>query len=107
MGNTINQEFGQDDVIGNMMKSGMNMKMNQQNKQGPVPFQFPSNNAQKSSQPKMNGPSGIDELLNELNNGKQSNSRDDLSVSSGSVNIKSSAKRTKSGKKGGIQLDLR
>ena len=49
-------------------------------------------------------------ILNELNNGKSSNmnTRDDMSVSSnGSVNIKSSVKRTKAAKKGGIQLDLR
>jgi hypothetical protein len=112
MGNTINQEFGQDDIIGNMMKNGMNMKMNQQRPQQ-SPSMFPSNPSnigQKSTQPKMNGPVGIDELLNELNNGKSSNmnTRDDMSVSSnGSVNIKSSVKRTKAAKKGGIQLDLR
>ena len=107
MGNTINQEFGQDDVIGNMMKSGMNMKMNQQRQQGPLP-QFPQNMGQRPSQPKMSGPVGIDELLNELNGGTQSNNRDDASVSSkGSINIKSSAKRSKSSKKGGIQLDIR
>ena len=102
MGNTINQEFGQDDIIGNMMKSGMNMKMNQQSRPaGPAPF------PQRSTQPKMNGPVGIDELLSELNGGK-TNTRDDASVSTnGSLNIKSSAKRTKAGKKGGIQLDLR
>jgi hypothetical protein len=108
MGNTINQEFGQDDVIGNMMKSGMNMKMNQQRQQQQGPSPFPSNFVQKQTQPKMNGPIGIDELLDELNNGKPSNNRDDASVSSsGSINIKTSAKRTKSGKKGGIQLDIR
>jgi hypothetical protein len=93
MGNTINKEFGKDDVIGNMMKSGINMKM--------------------GTQPKMNGPVGIDELLNVLNGGNSTiNTRDDISVSSngsvGNVNMKSSAKRTKiGGKKGGIQLDLR
>jgi hypothetical protein len=107
MGNTINQEFGQDDVIGNMMKSGMNMKMNQQRQQQPTP-QFPQNMGQRPTQPKMSGPVGIDELLNELNGGRPSNNKDDASVSSnGSINIKSSAKRTKSGKKGGIQLDIR
>jgi len=90
MGNSINQEFGQNDVIGNMMKSGINMKMNQQ--RGP-----------SGPQQRMNGPSGIDDILNELNSG-----RDDASVSSNeSVTIRSSAKRTKAGKKGGIQLDLR
>ena len=108
MGNTINQEFGQDDIIGNMMKSGMNMKLNQQRQQQQPPPQFPQNIGQRPSQPKMSGPVGIDELLNELNGGRPSNNKDDASVSSnGSINIKSSAKRTKSGKKGGIQLDIR
>jgi hypothetical protein len=109
MGNTINQEFGQDDVIGNMMKSGINMKMNQQQRpQGPQGPQGPSPFPQRQQQPKMSGPVGIDELLNELNSGKQSNNNDDASVSSnGSINIKSLSKRTKAGKKGGIQLDLR
>jgi hypothetical protein len=119
MGNTINQEFGQDDVIGNLMKGGINMKMQQQAQQA----QHQQNNSSqqrgpsgpmrspgpKLQQTKMNGPVGIDELLNELNGGNHSNTmRDDVSVSSGeSVTIKSSAKRTKNGKKGGIQLDLR
>ena len=96
MGNTIDKEFGQNDIIGNMMKSGIDMKMNQQRQPQKGPF--------GPSQPRMNGPVGIDELLNELNNGN-----DDASVgsSNGSItNIKSSAKRTKAGKKG-IQLDLR
>jgi len=99
MGSTINQEFGQDDVIGNMMKNGINMKMNQQ--------RGPSGPQVRNSQPKMNGPVGIDELLNELNGGN-TNTRDDVSISSSeSINIKSSAKRSKAGKKGGIQLDIR
>ena len=129
MGNTINQEFGQDDVIGNLMKGGINMKMQQQAQQAQQQQQSNSSQQQQQSnssqqrgpsgpmrspgpklqQTKMNGPVGIDELLNELNGGNHSNTmRDDVSVSSGeSVTIKSSAKRTKSGKKGGIQLDLR
>ena len=99
MGSTINQEFGQDDIIGNMMKNGINMKMNQQ--------RGPSGPQARSSQPKMNGPVGIDELLNELNGGN-TNTRDDVSISSSeSINIKSSARRSKAGKKGGIQLDIR
>jgi hypothetical protein len=106
MGNTINQNLGANDFVGNMMKEGINMKMNQQ--RGPVgPVPQPSNipNMFKGTQPKMNGPVDIDELLNELNS-----NNDDGSVSSnGSVNMKSSAKRTtKQGqRKGGIQLDLR
>jgi hypothetical protein len=100
MGNTINQQFGQDDFIGNMMKDGINTKINQQRNN----FVGPNSNQQK----KMNGPVGIDELLNELNSGGNSNSRDDISVSSkGSINIKTSAKRTNASKKGGIQLDIR
>jgi hypothetical protein len=106
MGSTINQEFGQGDFIGNMMKEGINMKMNQQ-RPGPVgPMgQYAQQSGGRPGQAKMSGPVGIDELLNELNTG----TRDDVSVSSNeSVNIKSSAKRTKmGGKKGGIQLDLR
>jgi hypothetical protein len=105
MGNTINQEFGQDDVIGNLMKGGINMKMNQQfNQKSPA---GPSRPPQQ--QTKMNGPVGIDDLLNELNGGGNSNiMKDDDSISSReSITIKSSAKRTKNGKKGGIQLDIR
>jgi len=99
MGNTINQQFGQDDFIGNMMKDGINTKINQQKNNFVGP---------KVPQQKMNGPVGIDELLNELNSGNNSNQRDDMSISSkGSINIKTSAKRSNASKKGGIQLDLR
>jgi hypothetical protein len=99
MGNTINQQFGQDDYIGNMMKDGINAKINQQRNNSFV--------GPKAPQQKMNGPVGIDELLNELNSGN-TNSKDDMSVSSkGSINIKTSGRRTNASKKGGIQLDLR
>lgn len=97
MSSTINKEFGKDDVIGNIMKSGLDMKMNQQQR-GPIGPMGPSR-----PQPRMNEPIGIDELLNELNN-------DNISVASSTesiTKIKSSAKRTKAGKKGGIQLDIR
>jgi hypothetical protein len=98
MGNTINQEFGQNDFLGNMMKEGINMKMNR-----PGAPSGPFRPATAMPQGKMNGPSGIDDILNELNTG-----RDDESVSShGSSIIRSSAKRNKNGKKSGIQLDLR
>jgi hypothetical protein len=93
MGNTINKEFGEDDIVGNMMKQGINMKMNQdQRVQGPL---------NKPIQQKMNGPVGIDELLNELNS-------DNISETSSvnSINIKTSTKRTKGNKKGNVQLDL-
>ena len=132
MGNTINQEFGAGDFLGNMMKEGIQMKMNQG--QGPQqgPQRGPPVGPQRPSsqdpfaammgqrpagpplnQPKMTGPVGIDELLSELSSGNNNNNnfnsrnnmRDDMSVSSaGSVTIKSSAKR-KNGKKG-IQLDI-
>ena len=98
MGETINKEFGQDDVIGNLMKSGLDMKMNQQRGEAP------SRGPMRMPQAKMNGPVGIDELLNELNGD------DNRSVGSSNAsvtNIKTSAKRSKAGKKGGIQLDLR
>jgi len=89
MNNTINQEFGEGDILGNIMKNGINTKMNQQR---PIPMPGP--------QAKMNGPIGIDDLLDELN-------RDDVSVSStGSGTIRSSARRTKTGKRTGIQLDI-
>ena len=92
MNNTINEQYGQNDIIGNMMKGGINMKMNQNRPQGPSP-----------NQPTMQGPIGIDELLNELNE----NTNDNESVSTTeSIKIKSKPKRTKINKKGGIQLDL-
>jgi len=100
MGGAINQEFGSNDFLGNLMKGGINMKMN------PQPSTAgPARGPPSGEQSKMSGPQGIDDLLNELNN----NTRDDTSVSStGSINIRSSAKRTvKGGKKGGIALDLR
>jgi hypothetical protein len=53
-----------------------------------------------NSQQKMSGPSGVDDLLNELNNG-----RDDVSMSSNETSsvIMSSSRRNKKNKKG-IQL---
>ena len=104
MGNTINEQFGQNDPIGNLMKGGINQKVNQQRNNGPVgPSPFAGlAKTPPASQQRMNGPVGIDDLLNELNDNTE------MSVSSAeSVTIKSSAKRTKAGKKGSIQLDLR
>jgi len=101
MNNTINQEFGEGDVLGNIMKNGINMKMNQQRAEQ-RPEQRPAQRPEQrpGPQPKMNGPIGIDDLLDELN-------RDDASVSStGSGTIRSSARRTKTGKRTGIQLDI-
>ena len=96
MSNTVDQQFGQDDIIGNLMKSGMNMKMDQQRgPSGPSPFM--GNRPQK----KMSGPVGIDELLSELNDNDSLSSKE-------SVTIKSSGKRNmKTNKKGGIELDIR
>jgi hypothetical protein len=93
-GSNIDDHLGQNNPLGDFMKSGINMKMNQQQKSFP---QKPSNN-----QPKMNGPVGIDELLNELNN------QDDGSVASSneSVNMKSFGKRSVKGKKGGFSLNI-
>jgi len=93
MSNTVDQQFGQDDIIGNLMKTGMNMKMNNNRRpSGPMPF--------AGNQMKMNGPVGIDELLDELNDNGSVSSKE-------SVTIKSSAKRNiKTNKKGGIELDL-
>lgn len=89
MSENIGQQFGEDDRIGNMMRQGINMKMNAQQ-----PMPRPGN------QQKMSGPSGVDDLLNELNSG-----RDDVSVSSNETSsvIMSSSRRNKKNKKG-IQL---
>lgn len=89
MSENIGQQFGEDDRIGNMMRQGINMKMNAQQ-----PMPRPGN------QQRMNGPSGVDDLLNELNSG-----RDDVSVSSNETSsvIMSSSRRNKKNKKG-IQL---
>ncbi len=113
MAQNISSEFGENDEIGNMMKAGINMKMNQGNPPpsfnrptGPVgpsrpPMMggFPSSFG--GSQPRMNGPSDVDELLSKLNS-----NGDDVSVSSmaSSVRMRSSGKRK--GKKPGIDLDI-
>ncbi len=93
MTGNINQQFGENDFVGNMMKDGMNNKINQR-------FQQEPSRAGPQPQPKMSGPVGIDEILNELNDGG--------SVSSdGSVKMKTSPKRNfTQNKKGGIQLSI-
>jgi hypothetical protein len=105
MEGTINKEYGVNDPIGNIMKNGLNMKFGPQSQPSANPFT-------KANQPKMNGPTGIDDLLDELNGNTMNNTtsftNDDESVSSrGSVNIKPIPRRAKTTKKGGIQLDLR
>jgi hypothetical protein len=98
MGNTINQQFGETDFVGNMMKEGINMKMNQQ--RGPIG----QSSSRQTFQPKMSGPVGIDELLDELNSG---NGTDNVSISSEeSVKMSTSNKRTVGGRKGGLQLNI-
>jgi len=94
MSGTINEQFGNNNFVGNMMKHGMNNKIDQRFPQrGPSPRPEP--------QPKMNGPVGIDELLNELNDGNGSVSSDE------SVKMKNSAKRTIApNKRGGINLSI-
>jgi hypothetical protein len=94
MAQNIGSQFtGEEDILGKMMKEGIQMRMNPASNRSaagpaPAPTPFPSESS-----------TNIDDLLNELN-------RDDVSVSSsGSVNIKSSGKR-KNGRKGGIQLNF-
>ena len=97
MSGTINEQFGSNNFVGNMMKDGMNNKINQNFPQrGPVgPMQQRSDN-----QPKMNGPVGIDELLNELNDGNGSVSSEE------SIKIKTSVKRNNGINKRGINLSI-
>jgi len=90
MNNTINQEFGNDDMIGNLMKQGINNRASNFKQAGP-----------SMPQKKMSGPTDIDDLLDELN------ADDNASVSSNeSLNLRSSLKKSKNKKKGGFQLDL-
>jgi hypothetical protein len=92
MSGTINEQFGNNNFVGNMMKDGMNNKIDQR---------FPQRGPSPQPQPKMNGPVGIDELLNELNDGNGSVSSDE------SVKMKNSAKRTIApNKRGGINLSI-
>ena len=114
MEGTINKEYGVNDPIGNIMKNGLNMKFGPQAQPQAPARQQSQNPFTKANQPRMNGPTGIDELLDELNGNTMNNTtsftNDDESVSSrGSVNIKPMPRRTKAAasKKGGIQLDLR
>jgi hypothetical protein len=92
MSGTINEQFGNNNFVGNMMKDGMNNKIDQR---------FPQRGPAPQPQPKMNGPVGIDELLNELNDGNGSVSSDE------SIKMKNSAKRTIApNKRGGINLSI-
>ncbi len=109
MNNGINSQFGANDPIGNMMKQGINMKMNQQGPPPPMqsrmpPRSPPQMNSFGPSRPQatMRGPSGVDDLLNEL----KSSGDDDMSESS--FNMRTSGKKggLKKGKSGGVTLDL-
>lgn len=84
MNQNIDREFGMNDSIGNMMKSGINQKVNNM-----------------GGQSTMSGPKGIDDLIGELND-------DNGSVSSEeSINMStSSLRKGKRNKKGGISLNL-
>tara|TARA_Y200000002_G_C22669521_1_gene659363 strand:+ start:582 stop:1856 length:1275 start_codon:yes stop_codon:yes gene_type:complete len=84
MNQNIDDRFGPNDSIGNMMKSGIN------NKVSSMPGQHT-----------MSGPKGIDDLIGELND-------DNASVSSEeSINMSSSSNRkARRNKKGGISLNL-
>lgn len=84
MNQNIDDRFGANDSIGNMMKSGINNKVSSMN----------------YNQPTMSGPKGIDDLIGELND-------DNASVSSEeSINMTSSSKKARRNKKGGISLNI-
>jgi hypothetical protein len=96
MSGTINEQFGNNNFVGNMMKDGMNNKIDQ--KFSGARGSFPS---RPEPQPKMNGPVGIDELLNELNDENGSVSSEE------SIKMKTSVKRTTGpNKRGGINLSI-
>ena len=83
MNNTIDSEFGSNDSIGNMMKSGINNKVN------------------RMGQNTMSGPKGIDDLIGELNDDSGSvSSEESLNMST------SSFRKSKKNKKGGISLNI-
>ena len=83
MNTTIDREFGANDGIGNMMKSGINNKVN------------------RMGQQTMSGPKGIDDLIGELNDDSGSvSSEESLNMSTSSI------RRGKKNKKGGISLNI-
>ena len=84
MNQNIDDRFGSDDSIGNMMKSGINNKVSNMN----------------YGQPTMSGPKGIDDLIGELNDDNDSVSSEE------SINMTSSSKKAKRNKKGGISLNI-
>ncbi len=116
MSQTINQQYGVNDPIGNIMKQGIQQKMGQQ--QGPPPPMpmrvpprspmpmGPSRPLNSTPQQTMRGPNGVDDLLNQLN--ESSSVRDEDSMSESSLNMRSFGRKgaIKKSKKGGIEIDL-
>ena len=83
MNSTIDGEFGKNDNIGNMMKSGINNKVN------------------RMGQQTMSGPKGIDDLIGELNDDNGSvSSEESLNMSTSSI------RKGKKNRKGGISLNI-
>jgi hypothetical protein len=85
MNQNIDGQFGMNDSIGNMMKSGINNKVSSMNSGG---------------QSTMSGPKGIDDLIGELNDDNDSVSSEE------SINMSSSSRKTKKNKKGGYSLSI-
>lgn len=107
MNSGINSQFGANDPIGNMMKQSIQMKTGVP-MQSRIPPRSPpamqSMNTFGPTRPQatMRGPSGVEDLLNQL----KSSGDDDISVSS--FNMRSSGKKgnLRRGKTGGVQVDL-
>ena len=85
MNQNIDGQFGMNDSIGNMMKSGINNKVSSMN---------------SGAQSTMSGPKGIDDLIGELNDDNDSVSSEE------SINMSSSSRKTKKNKKGGYSLSI-
>lgn len=117
MSQTINQQYGVNDPIGNIMKQGIQQKMAQPGPPPPMPMRVPprspmpmgpSRPLNSSPQQTMRGPNGVDDLLNQLNDSSSRGGRDDDSMSESSLNMRSFGRKgaIKKSKKGGIEIDL-
>lgn len=117
MSQTINQQYGVNDPIGNIMKQGIQQKMSQQGPPPPMPMRVPprspmpmgpSRPLNSTPQQTMRGPNGVDDLLNQLNETSSRSGRDDDSMSESSLNMRSFGRKgaIKKSKKGGIEIDL-
>lgn len=119
MNNGINSQFGANDPIGNMMRQGINQKMNQPGPPPPMDSRMPPRSPPQMNnmfgpsrpmappqrpQPTMRGPTGVDDLLSKLKSG----SDNDDTMSESSFNMRSSGRKggLKKGKNGGVQIDL-